>query len=96
MSNQMKIAVAWFRKEDWAELKQLCPPDDLQDTYEEWLANAQQGIKAAGFSEHDVQKVILTPDDLREWKAANDGEINSSVRARLAAEAAHRRKDTTH
>lgn len=97
MSNPTKIAIAWYRKDDWAELKRLCPrPDDLHDTYEEWLANAQEGLKAAGFSEHDVLKVILTPEDLREWKAANGGEINSQVRAKLVLEAAAKHKDTSH
>jgi hypothetical protein len=96
MSSQVKVAVAWFRKEDWAEVKQLCAPGDLQGTFEEWLDNAKRGLKAAGFSEHDIQKVILTAEDLLDWKSSNDGEINSSVRAKLAAEAAHRRKDTSH
>jgi hypothetical protein len=92
----MKIAVAWFRKEDWAELKELCAPGDLQDTYEEWLSDAQQGVKAAGFSEHDIQKVILTPEDFRNWKAQNSGDINSSVRAALALSTAAKLKDTSH
>jgi hypothetical protein len=96
MSNPVKFGVAWFRKEDWAEVKQLCAPDDLQDTYEEWLANAQKGLKAAGLAEHDIQKVILTPKVLRDWKAANGGEITSGVRSMLAATAAMYNKNTSH
>jgi hypothetical protein len=74
MSKSVKMAaVPWFRKEDWPELKQLCPPGDLQETYEEWLANAQQGLQAEGYAEHDIQKVILTtrgPPRLesRQWR----------------------------
>jgi len=38
-SNVSVVAFAWFRPEQWHELKRICP--DLDDTYEEWLANAQ-------------------------------------------------------
>jgi len=39
----MGCIVAWFRPEDWEELKSLCPPGDLHDTYEEWFENVQGG-----------------------------------------------------
>jgi hypothetical protein len=90
----IKYAVAWFRTDDWHELKQLCP--DLQDTHDEWLANTRDGLKRMRLSEHDIDKVILTPDDLRAWRAANGREVNSQVRAQLAAETAMKREDTSH
>jgi hypothetical protein len=68
----------------------------FQDTYDEWLANARAGLKGLGVTENEVEKVILTPSDLRDWKAANDGEINSKVRARLAVEMAVKRENTRH
>jgi len=45
-SNVSMIALAWFRPEEWHELKRICP--DLQDTYKEWLANAHSGLEALG------------------------------------------------
>ena len=51
---------------------------------------------AMGLSEDDVEKVILTPDDLRNWKAANTGEINSKVRATLAIELGTKRENARH
>jgi hypothetical protein len=69
--------VAWFRPEHWEELKILCPPDDLQDTYEEWFENVQGGLKGLGVTEDQIEKSILTPDDLRTWQASNVGPINS-------------------
>jgi hypothetical protein len=92
----IRYAIAWFHPSDWDELKSLCVPNDLQDTHEEWLANVHAGLAAQGLTEHDIEKVILTPDDLRDWKSANGGEINSKVRATLAAEIAAKRKHTSH
>ena len=54
------------------------------------------GTKAQGLTENDIEKVILTPSDFRNWQAANSGEINSKVRARLAVELAIQRKHTRH
>jgi hypothetical protein len=38
---KQKAPVAWFAREDWDEIKQLCTIDDLPDTYDEWFANAE-------------------------------------------------------
>jgi hypothetical protein len=50
----MRHTVAWFRPEDWEELKLLCP-GDLQDTYEEWYENVQGGLKGLGVTEHEIE-----------------------------------------
>src|SRR5262249_39107861 len=88
--------IAWFRPEDWEELKLLCPPGDLQDTFEEWSENVQLGLAGLGVTEDDVEKSILTPDDLRNWQAENAGKIDSRVRAWLAVELAAQRRETRH
>jgi hypothetical protein len=41
-SNVSVIALAWFRPEEWHEIKRICP--DLPDTYEEWLADVHAAI----------------------------------------------------
>ena len=92
----VKYMVAWFNRSDWTELKSLCPPGDLQDTYDQWLANVHAGLHAQGLTEDQIQKVVLTPADLRDWKASNSGEINSKVRARLAVEIGRKREETRH
>jgi hypothetical protein len=87
--------VAWFRPEDWEELKILCP-DGLHDTYEEWFENVQAGLKGLGVTEDDIEKSILTPNDLKNWQASNVGPIDSMVRAHLAVELAMQRRETRH
>jgi len=91
---EIRFTVAWFKPDEWAELRTMCP--DLQETYAEWLANTLAGIKGLGASEHDIEKVILTVSDLREWQAANGGKIDSKVRANLAGEVSAKRKVTRH
>lgn len=88
--------VAWFNRSDWSEIKLLCPPDDLQDTYDQWLANVHAGLHAQAMTEDSIEKIILTPDDLRNWQASNGGEINSKARAEMAVEIGHQRKNTSH
>ena len=93
-SRKVRHVIAWFRKADWADIKKLCAPNDLQDSYEQWLADVQAGMQKMGVTEDDIEKSILTPDDLRKWKAANSGEIDSRIRARLAIELARERTKT--
>jgi hypothetical protein len=94
-SNVSMIAVAWFRPEEWPDLKRLCP--DLQDTYQEWLANAEAGIEALGSPlKEQVVKIVLTVDELRQWKRATGREVNSKVRSHLAVKAATKNNRTSH
>lgn len=94
-SNVSLVAVAWFRPEEWSDLKRLCP--DLQDTNEEWLANAEAGIEALGSPlREQVIKVILTVEELRNWKRSTGRKIDSKVRANLAIRRAHKDQSTRH
>ena len=96
MTPVMRYTLAWFRPEDWEELKALCPPGDLHNTYEEWFENVKGGLKGLGVTEDEIEKSILTPDDLKNWQASNVGEIDSRVRAWLAVELASSRSNTRH
>ncbi|WP_257168392.1 hypothetical protein [Bradyrhizobium sp. SRS-191] len=79
----MVLGVAWFKREEWNEVKQICP--DLHDTYDEWLANAEAVADGlASLDGHQVIKAILTADELRRWKRATGREVVGKVRSRLA------------
>jgi hypothetical protein len=94
-SPNFKHIIAWFRPEDWEELKLYCP-GDLQDTYEEWYEDVQRRLDRLGVTEDEVEKSILTPDHLRSWQATSGGKIDSRARALLAVELAIRRGETRH
>src|SRR6185312_12310219 len=84
MSTKLRHFVPWFKRSEWRDIKALCAPRDLPQRYDQWLAAVRLGLKAQGLTERDIQKVVLTPDDLREWKAAHARNISSRVRAGLA------------
>jgi hypothetical protein len=94
-SNVSLIAVAWFRPEEWSDLKRLCP--DLQETYGDWLANAEAGIEALGSPlKEQVVKIILTVEELRNWQRATGRKVDSKARANLAIRRANKEHDTRH
>ncbi|UFZ05417.1 hypothetical protein LQG66_03620 [Bradyrhizobium ontarionense] len=86
------IALAWYRPEEWEDIKQICP--DLHDTYEEWLASAQATIEGLGSPlKEQVVKVVLTADELRKWKRATGRKVDGKVRSQLAAKHARKTDD---
>ena len=94
-SNVSMVAVAWFRPEEWAELKRLCP--DLQETYEEWLANAQAGIAGLGSPlREQVVKIVLPVDDLRKWQRSTGRKVDAKARADMASRIARKSHSTRH
>jgi hypothetical protein len=54
----------------------------------------QNPLVVMDLSEPDIEKVVLTPGDLREWRIANGGNIDSEIRGRLAVEIATKRQNT--
>ena len=89
------IAVAWFRADEWDQLKRICP--DLQDSYEEWLANASAGIEALGSPlKEQVVKVVLTVDELRQWERSSGRKVDAKARAELAGRRANKEHSTRH
>jgi hypothetical protein len=82
------IAVAWYKPEEWADLRRLCP--DLDDTYQEWLTGAETAIAGISSATEQVIKVVLTVDELRRWKRATGREVDAKVRSQLAVKAAKR------
>jgi hypothetical protein len=75
--------VAWFDRGDWDEIKRLCA-DDLQITFDEWLANAEAGLKSAAAEGLLVEKVVLTPGDIRQRQRATGRKVDAKGRSKLA------------
>jgi hypothetical protein len=79
-----RVYVAWFDRDDWDEIKRLCV-DDLQDTFDEWLVDAEAGLKGAAAQGILVEKVILTPSDIRQRQRSTGRKVDAKGRAKLAA-----------
>jgi hypothetical protein len=97
-SNLSIIAVAWFRPEEWSDLKRLCP--DLHETYQEWLTEAEATIEVLDSplkaQKAQVVKIVMTVDELRRWKRATGRDVDSTARSALAAKIAAKNHRANH
>jgi hypothetical protein len=86
--------VAWFRPDEWREVKLACP--DLHDTYEEWHTNAEAGVLAFAAQGDHVEKVILTADELGRRERATGRKVDPRDRMIMAVEIGKERNSTSH
>ena len=86
MEKTMTIGGAWYLPEQWNKLKEISVDrDDLEDTYEEWLANAEQSVAQMSAAGVTVKKVIVQITELESWCRAKNLEINGKSRAEFVA-----------
>jgi hypothetical protein len=81
------IAVAWYAREDWEELKSLAVDSAaLEPTYEEWLKMATDAT--ANLETHGirVERVEVSTDELNRWCAENKRPLDAAARAAFASE----------
>jgi hypothetical protein len=73
------IGIAWYRKEQWFILRQVAEnPNDIEDTYEEWLKNANKLKKALVDSGLAVEEVDVDMQDVINWCKKGNKTINSN------------------
>jgi hypothetical protein len=77
----------WYRREQWDLLHQKAiDPEDLESTYDEWVAQAEKSIS-------DIENLGLTPKkididvvELIRWCASNNRPLDGTARSKFAAE----------
>jgi hypothetical protein len=81
------VGLAWYKKDQWDFLRQISADvDDLEDTYEEWLQNAEETyikMKNLGL---DARKFPVDMFELAKWCREQNCPVNSESRATYAAE----------
>jgi hypothetical protein len=81
-----KIAFAWYLPEDWQKLLDISSDrDELEDSYEEWLMQAEEGFRKTREAGMDVTKIFINLDELAKWCHENNLDINSDSRSNFAA-----------
>jgi hypothetical protein len=80
--NVQGTALAWFTREDYPELRKLCP--DIDDTYDEWLARITARLKVVEKQGVKVTKVIIRPAELEAFAKSRGVPMDSGARAALA------------
>jgi len=72
------IGIAWYKKEQWFILRQVIEnPNDIENTYEEWLNNAINLRKTLIDSGLTVEEVEIDIQDVKSWCKKDNKTINS-------------------
>jgi len=78
------IAVAWFKREDYYEVRRLCV-DSMHPTFEAWeqkMVSKLTPLEARGLK---FERVIVEPDKLKAWAAERGIPLDSQARSSFAA-----------
>ena len=75
-------AIPWYREEDWASWRAICP--DFQPDYKKWLELAEAGFKQQQALGHFPEKVVLDPDEFLEWSRVQHRRRDGQARSMYA------------
>lgn len=81
------LGIAWYKREEWPGLLEIAADrDELEDTYEEWLNNAEIRLHEMAEAGINPTKVYINLDELQNWCTAQGCPIDASARAFFTAE----------
>lgn len=88
--NQPSIqAMVWYKEEDWQQLKEMfVDGEKLPESYEAWLARAEEMKEQAQAAGDAVIKVYIDPETFPEWCEKKGVAMDAEARSRLAIEVA--------
>ena len=79
--------VAWYRSSQWDRLREVSEDSDkLENTYEEWLAMAEDFMKNFNTPGIKLVKVDIDVEELINWCSINNQPINSETRSDFTAQ----------
>ena len=85
--NAARLGVAWYRPEEWSRLLEIAADrDELEDTYEEWLENAEARLQEMAEAGIYATRVDIDVRELQDWCIAHKRPIDGSGRAVFTAE----------
>jgi hypothetical protein len=88
MSETTVIGLVWLDPQEYDQFRAACVDgDDLQDTYEEWLADAQRVFDIASAAGHHVEKIPVRLAEFSIWCRLKGLPMNADSRSRYANEA---------
>jgi len=83
---EIVAGIAWFRADQWQLLRSLSADvDELEETYEEWVAIAEKAIEDLARQGVFARKVDVDVNELQRWCSAQKRPLDSSARAQYAA-----------
>ncbi len=77
----------WYRREQWELLHQKAiDPEELESTYDEWVAQAEKSISDIEHLGLTPQKIDIDVVELIRWCASNKRPLDGAARSKFAAE----------
>ncbi len=81
------LGIAWYRREQWNRLLEISADrEKMEDTYEEWEANAEKGLQMAARPGVVFRKVDIDVEELVEWCRSQRRPVDGAARAIFTAE----------
>jgi hypothetical protein len=83
----MVAGACWYRAEQWDRLLEIAVDgDSLEQTYADWLANAEKALGELSELGVVVEKIDVDVEELLAWCRAQGREVDSAARAAYALE----------
>jgi len=81
------LGIAWYRREEWCHLLEIAADrNELEDTYKEWLYNAETKLHETTEAGINAIKVYINVDKLQNWCIVQGRPLDGSARAVFTAE----------
>ena len=81
----LEVALAWYRREQWALLRAIAADaDKLEQTYDEWLAFASEELRKLEARGLQVHKIDVEIGALTRWCENEGRPVDGEARAQYA------------
>ena len=88
---EVRLGVAWYRREQWELLRSTASdPEILEDTYDEWVEEAEKSLKTIRKAGHTPVKVDVDVEELNRWCDQRSKPRNGDSRVEYVIEAMKR------
>jgi hypothetical protein len=89
------VGVAWYRLKQWQRLRAISTDaDNLEDTYEEWLRQAEQKVAELNALGLFVEKVDVDVEQLIAWCNERGLELDGHARSTYVTEILRQRQES--
>jgi hypothetical protein len=83
----MKLGIAWYREDQWELLKVTATdPEVIEDTYQEWLANAKVRVEELREAGQEIVEVDFDVNEFNDWCRNNEKTLNGTSRSEYTAQ----------
>jgi hypothetical protein len=91
---QTRVAVAWYTRDQWAAVRAMATdPDNLAESYEDWILMAERTLSELARTGIILEKVAIDGQALHAWCQQAGRPVDTEARAAFAAELLWQREE---